>query len=54
MSIGMCIYYCIYSIIVMNDKMKSKSVGKKIFYLLLCISSISMMSICSRYKRNYR
>lgn len=54
MSIGMCIYYGIYSIIVINDKIKSKSVGKKIFYLLLCISSISMMSICSRYKRNYR
>ena len=54
MSIGMCIYYCIYSAIVMNDKMKSKSVGKKIFYLLLCISSISMMSIYSRNKRKYR
>lgn len=54
MSIGMCIYYGIYSIIVMNDKMKSKGVGKKIFYLLLCVISISMMSICSRYKRKYR
>lgn len=54
MSIGMCIYYGIYSIIVMNDKMKSKSVGKKIFYLLLCVISISMMSICSRYRRKYR
>lgn len=31
MSIGMCIYYGIYSIIVMNDKMKSKGVGKRSF-----------------------
>lgn len=54
MSIGMCIYYGIYSIIVMNDKMKSKRVGKKIFYLLLCVISISIMSICSRYRRKYR
>lgn len=51
MNIGMCMYYCIYSIVVMIDKMKSRSVGKKIFYLLLSFSSIFMMSICSRNKR---